>query len=93
MMWMLMALGCSEYSYTSKYQKDVFQQVRRNTVDVLLVVDDSCSMAEEQNKTNGRSSYIRQMVCRARHFHVSLAAIHYLLSWDTRSQLDRGDIQ
>ena len=26
--------------YTSKYQ-DVFQQVRRNTVDVLLVVDDS----------------------------------------------------
>ena len=50
MLWMLMALGCSEYSYTSKYQKDVFQQVRRNTVDVLLVVDDSCSMAEEQNK-------------------------------------------
>ena len=50
MMWMLMALGCSEYSYTSKYQKDVFQQVRRNTVDVLLIVDDSCSMAEEQNK-------------------------------------------
>ena len=43
-------MGCSEYSYTSKYQKDVFQQVRRNTVDVLLVVDDSCSMAEEQNK-------------------------------------------
>ena len=50
MMWMLWALGCSEYSYTSKFQKDVFQQVRRNTVDVLLVVDDSCSMAEEQNK-------------------------------------------
>ena len=53
MMWMLWAFGCSEYSYTSKYQKDVFQQVRRNTVDVLLVVDDSCSMAEEQNKLAG----------------------------------------
>ena len=27
-----------------------FQQSRRNTVDILLVVDDSCSMAEEQAK-------------------------------------------
>ena len=44
------ALACSEYNYTSQNQKDVFQQVRRNTVDILLVVDDSCSMAEEQEK-------------------------------------------
>ena len=50
-MWIwLWAFSCSEYSYTSKVQKDVFQQVRRNTVDILLVVDDSCSMAEEQEK-------------------------------------------
>lgn len=48
MIWFLLA--CSEYNYTSKVQKDVFQQARRNTVDVLLVVDDSCSMAEEQEK-------------------------------------------
>ena len=48
MFWLLLA--CSEYNYTSKVQKDVFQQARRNTVDVLLVVDDSCSMAEEQQK-------------------------------------------
>jgi len=27
---------------------DVFQQKRRNTVDILMVVDDSCSMIEEQ---------------------------------------------
>ncbi|MEC7985800.1 MAG: lamin tail domain-containing protein [Myxococcota bacterium] len=40
--------ACSEYTYTSKIQKDVFQQVRRNTVDILLVLDDSCSMYEEQ---------------------------------------------
>ena len=51
MIWLLLA--CSEYSYTSKVQKDVFQQVRRNTVDILLVVDDSCSMAEEQEKLAG----------------------------------------
>ena len=48
MLWLLLA--CSEYNYTSKVQKDVFQQARRNTVDILLVVDDSCSMAEEQEK-------------------------------------------
>ena len=43
-------LGCSDYGYTSATNKDVFQQVRRNTVDVLMVVDNSCSMAEEQDK-------------------------------------------
>jgi len=43
-------LSCSEYGYTSKIQTDVFQQVRRNTVDILLVVDNSCSMWEEQDK-------------------------------------------
>ena len=47
----LAALGaCSDYSYTQKTTKDVFQQRRRNTVDVLMVVDNSCSMAEEQDK-------------------------------------------
>lgn len=46
----LLCMGCTEYEYTSKTQKDVFQQSRRNTVDILLVVDDSCSMAEEQQK-------------------------------------------
>jgi len=46
----LFGLGCTEYGYTSKIQKDVFQQVRKNTVDILLVIDDSCSMLEEQEK-------------------------------------------
>ena len=44
------AAGCSEYSYSSKVQINAFQQVRRNTVDVLMVVDNSCSMVEEQEK-------------------------------------------
>ena len=47
MMWLYL-LGCTEYEYTSKLKKDVFQQSRKNTVDILLVVDDSCSMIEEQ---------------------------------------------
>lgn len=40
--------ACSEYSYTEARKVDTFQQVRRNTVDVLMVVDNSCSMGEEQ---------------------------------------------
>lgn len=47
---LLLLLGCTDYGYTQLTAKDVFQQVRRTTVDVLLVVDDSCSMGEEQDK-------------------------------------------
>ena len=53
----VLAMGCSEYGYTSKIQKDVFQQVRRNTVDILLVIDDSCSMLEEQEKLSVNFEY------------------------------------
>ena len=49
MLWLFLS-GCTEYEYTSKLKKDVFQQSRKNTVDILLVVDDSCSMIEEQSK-------------------------------------------
>jgi hypothetical protein len=43
-------IGCSEYSYTSQTQTDYFEQNARNTVDIVLVVDNSCSMVEEQEK-------------------------------------------
>lgn len=42
--------GCTEYSYTSARATDLFQQSRLNTVDILMVVDNSCSMIEEQEK-------------------------------------------
>ncbi len=42
--------SCTEYSYTSEVAVDVFQQSRRNVVDVLMVVDNSGSMIEEQAK-------------------------------------------
>ncbi len=45
-----LALSCTEYSYTSETAVDVFQQSRRNVVDVLIVVDNSGSMIEEQAK-------------------------------------------
>ncbi len=51
--------GCTEYTYTERTAKDVFQQVRRNTVDVLMVVDNSCSMYEEQdNLASNFSNFI-----------------------------------
>lgn len=47
----LLALaGCNEQGFTQLTKVDVFQQNRLNTVDVLLVVDNSCSMVEEQDK-------------------------------------------
>lgn len=42
--------GCTEYEFIEDVNRDVFEQVRRNTVDVLLVVDNSCSMVDEQDK-------------------------------------------
>ena len=55
--------GCSEYAYTSRIQKDVFQQERRNTVDILVVVDNSCSMQEEQEKLSSNfESFISAFV-------------------------------
>ncbi len=42
--------GCNEYTYTEQTQTDYFEQNARNTVDIVLVVDNSCSMVEEQEK-------------------------------------------
>ncbi|MFM2160934.1 MAG: hypothetical protein RLZZ383_446, partial [Pseudomonadota bacterium] len=43
-------LACQENNFSQLTQEDVFQQERIQTVDVLLVVDNSCSMVEEQDK-------------------------------------------
>lgn len=52
-LWLLGILGmagCSDYEFYNQKYTDVFQQNGRNQVDVLLVVDNSCSMFEEQDK-------------------------------------------
>lgn len=41
--------GCQEYGYFSNLQIDVFHQQTRNAVDMLIVIDNSCSMVEEQD--------------------------------------------
>ena len=43
-------VGCTEYGYSSQRNKDAFQQSHINTVDIVMVVDNSCSMVEEQDK-------------------------------------------
>jgi hypothetical protein len=43
-----MGVGCSEYAYTTYTNIDVFQQSRMSAVDLLVVIDNSCSMVEEQ---------------------------------------------
>lgn len=56
----VLALGCTENTFTQVTKIDVFQQQRKNTVDVLLVVDNSCSMIEEQKKlAQNFSSFIQ----------------------------------
>jgi len=40
--------GCSEQTFTQITVLDMFQQNRTNAVDLLVVIDNSCSMIEEQ---------------------------------------------
>lgn len=47
---LLLTAGCVQYDFYTQRHTDVFQQKLRNTVDILVVVDNSCSMVEEQNK-------------------------------------------
>ena len=47
---LLMLAGCpSQQGYYDISAKDTFKQNHRNAVDLLLMVDNSCSMVEEQN--------------------------------------------
>ncbi|MDP2310305.1 MAG: lamin tail domain-containing protein [Pseudomonadota bacterium] len=48
-----LSAGCSDYEYSQPTHEDVFIQNQLNTVDLLLVVDNSCSMVEEQSKLAG----------------------------------------
>lgn len=47
-----LAACSSDSSFVARSQLDVFEQVPNDEVDILFVVDDSSSMAEEQNALN-----------------------------------------
>lgn len=46
---LLLMLACQEYGFTDARWTDTFQQDRANEVDLLIVIDDSGSMVEEQD--------------------------------------------
>lgn len=46
--WMV-AASCNDYGYYENTTTDVFHQNRRHAVDLLVVIDNSCSMVEEQD--------------------------------------------
>jgi len=45
--------GCPEYTLVQNSHQDIFTQESRKVVDILLVVDNSCSMIDEQEKLAG----------------------------------------
>lgn len=45
----LLLAACNEYGFTDAKWTDTFQQDRANEVDLLIVIDNSCSMVEEQD--------------------------------------------
>ena len=47
---LLLCTACTDYVLRANEVVDRFRQEGRNTVDVLVVVDNSCSMGEEQGK-------------------------------------------
>jgi len=56
----LLAVSCTEYDFYTQQQTDIFLQNSRNVVDIVLIVDNSCSMVEEQDKLAGNfNSFIQ----------------------------------
>ena len=54
------AVSCTEYDFYTQQQTDIFLQNSRNIVDIVLIVDNSCSMVEEQDKLAGNfNSFIQ----------------------------------
>jgi hypothetical protein len=50
----LLGLGaCSDQGFTDRFQLDSWQQSRRNELDLLVVIDNSCSMFQEQENLAG----------------------------------------
>lgn len=45
---LLLGSACRDDGFTLLYNVDIFQQNRRNQLDLLVVIDNSCSMVEEQ---------------------------------------------
>lgn len=67
-----LAMGCaSDNTINELNGSDVWAQAENNEVDILWVVDDSCSMSEEQDTlANGFSTFVSQMEASGTEFHI-----------------------
>jgi hypothetical protein len=70
----LILVGCGlEQSFHAPDQTDYFYQAQNNEVDVLWVVDNSCSMAEEQQTlASGFQTFIAAMEETGTDFHIGV---------------------
>lgn len=70
----LLAAGCaSESDFQERTQKDNWFQAANNEVDILWVVDNSCSMEEEQQTlAQGFQTFVAQMEASGTDFHIGV---------------------
>ncbi len=81
--------GCdSERAFADRTEEDNWFQAPNNEVDILWVVDDSCSMAEEQaTLANGIQSFVTQMESSGTDFHIGVISTSFEYTDDTRGSL------
>ena len=90
--WVLLALGmancASDSSISDRTTVDAWSQAPNNEIDILWVVDDSCSMSEEQAAlTQGFVSFVDEMEASGTNFHIGLITTSLDYSDPNRGQL------
>ncbi len=85
--------GCeSERDFAERTQTDYWYQSKNNEVDILWVVDNSCSMAEEQDTlAQGFTSFVSQMETSATDFHIGVISTSFDYSDPDRGKLLHDD--
>jgi len=83
------AAGCtSEGDFAERKQTDYWYQAPNNEIDILWVVDDSCSMGEEQGTlAQGFSSFVEQMETSGTDFHIGVISTSFDYSDPDRGKL------
>ena len=81
--------GCaSEGGFSGQTAVDSWFQAPNNQVDILWVVDDSCSMGEEQEALKqGFVTFVEEMEASGTDFHIGLISTSHELMDSARGQL------
>lgn len=84
----LWLLACSDYGYSDARWTDTFQQDAANAVDLLVVIDNSCSMVEEQdNLARNFDALLQQFVDAGVDWQIGVATT------DVEDENERGQLQ